>query len=58
MGFTGGDGGKLAWSVDIPIVVDSDRTCRIQEAHLFLGHALCELIEEAVSERGDDVRPA
>ncbi len=58
VGFTGADGGKLAWSVDIPIVVDSDRTCRIQEAHLFLGHALCELIEEAVSEGSDDVRPA
>ncbi len=53
VGFAGGDGGKLARNVDIPIVVDIERTCRIQEAHLFLGHTLCEMIEAAVSERGD-----
>ena len=57
VGFTGRDGGKLARSVDIPIVVESERTCRIQEAHLFLGHTLCEMVEAAVSEQDDDVRP-
>ena len=55
VGFTGGDGGKLARSVDYSIVAPSVRTCRIQEAHLFLGHTLCELIEESVPE-SDDVR--
>lgn len=53
VGFAGGDGGKLARNVDMPIVVDRERTCRIQEAHLFLGHTLCEMIEAAVSERDD-----
>ena len=55
VGLTGGDGGKLARTVDLPIVVENDRTCRIQEAHLFLGHTLCEIIESAVAE-SDDVR--
>jgi D-sedoheptulose 7-phosphate isomerase len=55
---TGGDGGKLAARADIPIVVPNARTCRIQEAHLFLGHALCELVEEALSGEDSDVRPA
>jgi D-sedoheptulose 7-phosphate isomerase len=57
VGFTGGDGGKLARSVDIPIVVPHPRTCRVQEAHLFLGHTLCELVEAAMPEAEGDVRP-
>ena len=57
VGITGGDGGKLARSVDISIVVSHERTCRVQEAHLFLGHALCEMVEEAMPDPGDDVRP-
>lgn len=48
VGFTGGDGGKLAPSVDIPVVVEHPRTCRIQEAHLFLGHLLCEMVEASM----------
>ncbi|MGZ4675933.1 MAG: D-sedoheptulose-7-phosphate isomerase [Acidimicrobiia bacterium] len=57
VGFTGGDGGKLARSVDLPIVVPHDRTCRVQEGHLFLGHTLCEMIEAAMPDGDDDVRP-
>ena len=56
VGFTGGDGGKLARSVDIPIVVPHTRTCRVQEAHLFLGHTLCEIVEGAMPEPDADVR--
>jgi D-sedoheptulose 7-phosphate isomerase len=56
VGFTGADGGKLARSVDVPIVVPHPRTCRVQEAHLFLGHTLCEMVELAMPEDGD-VRP-
>ncbi len=56
VGFTGGEGGKLARSVDIPIVVPHPRTCRVQEAHLFLGHSLCELVEAAMPDPDDDVR--
>jgi len=56
VGFTGGEGGKLARSVDIPIVVPTLRTCRVQEAHLFLGHTLCEIVEAAMPEPDVDVR--
>ena len=56
VGFTGGEGGKLARSVDIPIVVPHLRTCRVQEAHLFLGHTLCEIVEAAMPDPDGDVR--
>jgi D-sedoheptulose 7-phosphate isomerase len=57
VGMSGGDGGKLARSVDVPLVVPTERTCRVQEAHLFLGHALCEMVEAAMPDPVDDVRP-
>ena len=42
----GGGGGKLKGLSDISIVIDSGDTPRIQEAHIMIGHILCELIEE------------
>jgi D-sedoheptulose 7-phosphate isomerase len=56
VGLAGNDGGKLAQIVDIPIVVAHPRTARVQEAHLFIGHALCEIVELMLAE-GGDVRP-
>ncbi|MDD2679696.1 MAG: D-sedoheptulose 7-phosphate isomerase [Candidatus Omnitrophica bacterium] len=44
---TGGDGGELVRLADIALVVPSSVTARIQEAHITIGHILCELIEEA-----------
>jgi D-sedoheptulose 7-phosphate isomerase len=46
VGLLGRDGGALAPLVDLPIVVPSDETARVQEAHIFLGHVLCALIEK------------
>lgn len=46
IGWTGGNGGKLAGLVDHCFVVPSTVTARIQESHITLGHVLCELIEE------------
>ena len=40
-----GGGGKLAAAVDLAIVVPSDVTARIQEAHIAVIHVLCELID-------------
>lgn len=57
VGLSGGDGGKLARSVDFAIVAPHERTCRVQEAHLFLGHALCEMVETAMVDGARDVRP-
>jgi len=46
IGFTGQTGGKLKdWS-DFLINVPSQDTPRIQEAHILLGHIICQLVEE------------
>lgn len=47
VGFLGKDGGRIRDNCDISIVVPSDCTARIQEAHIMIGHIICELIEEA-----------
>ena len=46
IGFAGKDGGKLAGLVDYSFIIPSNNTARIQEAHITLGHLLCELIED------------
>jgi D-sedoheptulose 7-phosphate isomerase len=46
---TGGDGGEIAKLADISLVVPSNVTARIQEAHITVGHIICELVEEALS---------
>ena len=46
---TGGDGGELAKLADISLLVPSSVTARIQEAHITIGHIICELIEQALS---------
>jgi len=42
----GGNGGKLKPLVDIPIVIPSSNTQRIQEGHITVAHIICELVEE------------
>ena len=42
----GGSGGKLRDMVDIPLVVNSNITPRIQEVHLFIEHMLCQMVDE------------
>lgn len=53
VGMTGKSGGQMRHSVDYCFCVPSDRTPRIQEAHIFIGHALCEIIEEYFANDGD-----
>ena len=48
IGLLGREGGALAALCDVPIVVPSAVTARIQEAHIFIGHALCGLVESAL----------
>jgi D-sedoheptulose 7-phosphate isomerase len=45
IGLLGRDGGKLAALCDQSVVVPSPTTARIQEAHIFIGHLWCTLIE-------------
>ncbi|HIP43022.1 MAG TPA: SIS domain-containing protein [Aquifex aeolicus] len=44
--FTGRNGGKVAKIAHYTFIVPSYETPRIQECHITLGHALCELIDE------------
>lgn len=46
--YTGETGGKLKDLADILINVPSDDTPRIQEAHILIGHMLCEEVEKAI----------
>jgi D-sedoheptulose 7-phosphate isomerase len=46
IGLLGGNGGKLEKLVDLPVIVPSSETARIQEAHTLIGHILCDLAEQ------------
>ncbi len=45
IGLLGADGGRLAMLVDLPIFVPAQDTARIQEAHILIGHILCDILE-------------
>ena len=45
IGLLGRDGGKLGQLVDVPIIVSGNRTSRIQEAHIFILHFICQFFE-------------
>ncbi len=45
IGLLGRDGGKLGQLVDVPIIVSGERTSRIQEAHIFVLHFICQYFE-------------
>lgn len=49
VGLAGKEGGKLAEACDLAIVVPSNRTSRIQEAHIVIGHMMCQYIEQESS---------
>jgi|TARA_B110000263_G_C15234367_1_gene476250 D-sedoheptulose 7-phosphate isomerase len=45
IGLLGGDGGTINNIVDIPIVVESTNTARIQEVHRVIYHSICGIVE-------------
>jgi len=49
IGLTGGNGGKLVGVADLVLIVPSDSAPRIQEAHITIGHIVCELVERELS---------
>ncbi|HUU49981.1 MAG TPA: D-sedoheptulose 7-phosphate isomerase [Nitrospinota bacterium] len=49
IGFLGKDGGKVKDIVDISILIPSNNTPRIQEAHITIGHIICEEIEKRLN---------
>ena len=50
-GFIGYDGGELAKVVDLALVVKSNSTPRIQEAHILAGHIICRLVDYILFQR-------
>ncbi len=48
IGLTGKDGGKMLSAVDLPLVVPSTVTARIQESHITFCHALCEMVDSVL----------
>jgi len=43
---SGRDGGQMKSLADLSIIVPSQTTARIQEAHIFIGHIICGLVEK------------
>lgn len=48
IGMTGGSGGEIGTIVDHWIHVHCFRVPRVQEAHITIGHIICELVDEAL----------
>ena len=46
VGFTGKNGGAMRDICDIMICIPSKDTPRVQEAHILVGHIICQLIEQ------------
>ena len=46
VGFTGKNGGAMRDICDIMICIPSNDTPRVQEAHILVGHIICQLIEQ------------
>jgi D-sedoheptulose 7-phosphate isomerase len=50
VGLTGESGGQMRARCDLCICVPSKSTARIQEMHITIGHAICQLLEERLAE--------
>jgi D-sedoheptulose 7-phosphate isomerase len=50
IGLTGESGGKMRTACDLCLCVPSKTTARVQEMHITIGHAICELVEERLAE--------
>jgi phosphoheptose isomerase len=50
--FLGRDGGPAAGRATVELIVRGDITARIQEAHKFLAHCICEMAEEDLKNAG------
>jgi D-sedoheptulose 7-phosphate isomerase len=49
---TGGDGGRVRSLADMALVVKSNTTARIQEAHSLAGHVICQLVDYILFQDG------
>ncbi len=51
IGLLGNDGGKIKGLSDIPLIVPSKNTPRVQESHITIGHIICEGVEKKIYEQ-------
>ena len=49
IGLAGRDGGDMRALCDLCLVVPHADTARIQEAHIFIGHSWCAMVEQALA---------
>jgi D-sedoheptulose 7-phosphate isomerase len=49
IGMTGESGGQMRAACDLCLCVPSKSTARVQEMHITIGHAICELLEERLA---------
>ena len=52
IGFLGSDGGESLQFCDLAFVVPSNKTARVQEAHITAGHAVIEYVEDRLLQEG------
>ena len=52
VGLTGNSGGLMAKECDYCIKVPSNKTPRIQESHILIGHIICAIVEEEIFGKG------
>jgi D-sedoheptulose 7-phosphate isomerase len=57
IGMTGAKGKKLAALCDATLMVPSERTARIQEAHITVAHIWCEIVDEVIAQNYHSCRP-
>lgn len=50
IGMTGESGGAMRSACDLCLCVPSKSTARIQEMHIMIGHTICELLEEGMTQ--------
>ena len=50
IGLTGKNGKKLAALCDACVMVPAEKTSRIQEAHITIGHIFCEIVDRQLAE--------
>ena len=50
-GLLGNEGGKVSGIVDMALIVKSDVTARIQEAHILTEHIICHLVDYILFQR-------
>ena len=51
VGLMGEGGGEMLGLVELALVVGSNQTPRVQEAHILAGHIICELVEHMLFQR-------